>query len=77
MEPSAYNQTKYRGNMVYFRIKLDTENASLLRVERRGEQQMDVKQTSCDLCAFRTRGTFPVFWIRRDNLKQMWVFILM
>ena len=71
MEPSAFNQTKYGGNMFYFRIKLDTENASRLRVERRGAQQVAGKQTGCNLCAFRTRGAFPVFWIRRDNLKQV------
>src|SRR5690554_7898918 len=50
---------------------------AVLRVERRGAQQVAGKQTGCNLCAFRTRGAFPVFWIRRDNVLQGWVFFLM
>jgi len=36
MEPSAFNQTKYEGNMVYFRIKLGTKNASRLASGTKG-----------------------------------------
>lgn len=61
MEPSAFNQTKYGGNMFYFRIKLDTENASRLRVERRGAQQVAGKQTGCNLCALAHEGRFQFF----------------
>src|SRR5690554_3392049 len=61
MEPSAFNQTKYGGNMFYFRIKLDTENASRLRVERRGAQQVAGKRTGCNLCALAHEGRFQFF----------------
>src|SRR5690554_3012491 len=47
--------------MFYFRIKLDTENASRLRVERRGAQQVAGKQTSCNLCALAHEGRFQFF----------------
>src|SRR5690554_5138556 len=47
--------------MFYFRIKLDTENASRLRVERRGAQQVAGKQTGCNLCALAHEGRFQFF----------------
>ena len=71
IEPSAFNQTKYGGNMFYFRIKLDTENASRLASGTKGGATSGWEADRLQPLCLSTRGTFPVFWIRRDNHKQV------
>ncbi len=57
MEPSAFNQTKYGGNMVYFRIKLDTENASRLASGTKGGATNGCEADKLQpLCFSHTRG---------------------
>jgi len=63
--------------MFYFRIKLDTENASRLASGTKGGATSGWEADRLQPLCLSTRGAFPVFWTRRDNVLQGWVFFLM
>src|SRR5690554_3564928 len=63
--------------MFYFRIKLDTENASRLASGTKGGATSGWEADRLQPLCLSTRGAFPVFWTRKDNVLQGWVFFLM